>query len=715
MTEPSESPFHRLAALPRARRWAVIAALALPILILSSPFLFTSRCLYGRDFATYFRSHAILAKDAVDRDDAWPRWNERQYAGTPYLGDLQCSLHYPPHLLFLVMSPERAYGILFALHMAIAAGGLYRLTRFLGARRDAGLLAGIAYSVSFPVAAAMTAGHLTPYITPALTPLVLLLALRLCRRPAPGEMAGLAVAIGAVLLGGMPQFHYHLLLLGGALVAWKTAEARRESRPWRPILVAAAAAAALGFALASISLLPAFEVARHATRTAGSSFYDAEPISRAHAFIPENLISFFIPRFPWTRSAADLMNHDFWHEKAVYIGVLPLLLAGVALLNPKRGPVLYFGIAAGLALLDAAAHDLPFHSALSLLPGYGAYRVPARAVWVTVLSLCVLAALGWSDLADGRLSPHLVRRYLGVLGGAALVGVVAVCWKYRIFGESILFLTLLALSGSALLFARSHPRMLQAGILLTVADLCFFTGGAVSTVLPEEYARPPWYAQHIGPERNDYRLLDLTGFEQSPAAHGFRLLRGYGFPQPAGLPRLMSRAFADAPSPSPDTLSVGSRWVDPEVLNLLNVRWLVTAGSPPADRWTPRGQDGGRTLYENREARPRAFLHPAGPPLSIQTRTDTIQVGGRSSSPGTLILSESWMPGWKATLQGREIAPRLAFDALMAVDVPAGDWEVILRYDPGPWRTGRILSIGAGLGLAALLIAARRKLRFPVF
>ena len=164
-------------------RWVAEAvALLLPILIVSSPFLFGSRSLDGREFRAFFRSRAAYASEMAGRDGEWPRWNSRQYAGTPFLGDLHGSLHYPPNLLYLILPPERAFGLLFVFHMILAALGMYRLGRYFEFRRSAAVLGGVAYGISFSVAAHMDAGNLSHYVTPALAPWVLLLILRMIKR-----------------------------------------------------------------------------------------------------------------------------------------------------------------------------------------------------------------------------------------------------------------------------------------------------------------------------------------------------------------------------------------------------------------------------------------------------------------------------------------------------------------------------------------------------
>src|SRR5262245_4689353 len=210
-------------------RWVYEAvALLTPILILAGPFLFTSRSLLGRDIRTHLRTRAVYAREMSSKDGEWPRWNARQYAGTPFLGDLHGSLHYPPYLIFLHLPPERAFGFLFVFHMIVAAIGMYRLGRYLEFRRSAAVLGGVAYAVSFSVAAHMSAGSLGHYVTPALAPWVLTLILRMLKRVSMARIVLLAVAFGAVLLGGNPQDFPFLVLLCLGLIAWTAVDAGRR-------------------------------------------------------------------------------------------------------------------------------------------------------------------------------------------------------------------------------------------------------------------------------------------------------------------------------------------------------------------------------------------------------------------------------------------------------------------------------------------------------
>jgi hypothetical protein len=629
--------------LTRYRWLGESAALFLPILAVSAPFLFGPRSLDGREFRAFFRSRAAYAQEMTTRDGEWPRWNGRQYAGTPFLGDLHGSLHYPPNLLFLVLAPERAFGHLFVIHMIVAAIGMYRLGRYFEFRRSAAVLGGLAYGVSFWVAVHMSAGSLDHFVTPAMAPWVLLLLLRILKRVSTFRIVLLALALGAVLLGGNPQDLPPLLVLALGLIVWTAVDARRRKRPWKKAaLVPIAVSALLGLALSSASTLPALEVREHAVA----------------AFAPAEV-------------ARD------W--RILYIGILPTLVAILPFQAPRRGPTLYFAAAAAASLLPAL-----------LLP-----RLPLCSLWVVAFSLCGLAAMGWDGLSRGRYAPRTVVR---ILAGVAILAAVAagfVLWSSHAVLETAGPLGLLGITALIVTKLRARPVAIVAAVLVTSADLCFFAAREIRTLAEQDFASPPWYASRIGPERWEYRLLDLTTRDATPTLYGFRLLEGYGYP------RLRNLETARTP------------------LDDLNVRWVVTDRTPePSGSWREIGQSGSQRLLENLAVKRSAFLmspeENPGPPLKILRTANSIEVEGRTYQPGKLVVSESWMPGWKAYMQRREVPVHSGESALINVDIPAGDWYVALRYEPDVSRIGRIVSSSSVALLLALLVAGMKRSKLAI-
>ena len=82
---------------------------------------------------------------------------------------------------------------------------------------------------------------------------------------------------------------------------------------------------------------------------------------------------------------------------------------------------------------------------------------------------------------------------------------------------------------------------------------------------------------------------------------------------------------------------------------------------------------------------------------------------GSTPAAGVLRVSESFDPGWRATVDGRPTPVQIADLGQQAVFVPAGAHEVALRYEPRPWRVGLALSLGGGVAIAVLGFRIRRR------
>jgi hypothetical protein len=83
------------------------------------------------------------------------------------------------------------------------------------------------------------------------------------------------------------------------------------------------------------------------------------------------------------------------------------------------------------------------------------------------------------------------------------------------------------------------------------------------------------------------------------------------------------------------------------------------------------------------------------------------QVTVRAQGPGTLVLADTWYPGWTATVDGAPTDIARADVLFRAVALPDGPHTVVFRYSPG--RAGWALLGSAALGLALAGWAVRRR------
>jgi hypothetical protein len=85
----------------------------------------------------------------------------------------------------------------------------------------------------------------------------------------------------------------------------------------------------------------------------------------------------------------------------------------------------------------------------------------------------------------------------------------------------------------------------------------------------------------------------------------------------------------------------------------------------------------------------------------VAEEPEALTVETSSSGPAYLVLSDSFDPGWSATLDGRPVPIRPAYLAFRAVYLPAGTHRVEFTYRPAGFRAGLILS---SIGLTVCLV-----------
>jgi hypothetical protein len=198
-----------------------------------------------------------------------------------------------------------------------------------------------------------------------------------------------------------------------------------------------------------------------------------------------------------------------------------------------------------------------------------------------------------------------------------------------------------------------------------------------------------------------------------------------------------------------------SRWRWPGV-DLLGVRWFVTAGLPPQEAEVLRAhgfrqvQREAYYLLWERPAPPLARMQydvdvvpdprqrldmlragypllqramverpvaglarPSTPPqVQVARRDQTrVQLVVSTATDGLLVLADPWYPQWQVTIDGKPAELLRVDHTLRGVRVPAGSHQVVFTYrDRAMWR-GAGLTAATCVGLAAVWAVRRRRVR----
>jgi hypothetical protein len=154
---------------------------------------------------------------------------------------------------------------------------------------------------------------------------------------------------------------------------------------------------------------------------------------------------------------------------------------------------------------------------------------------------------------------------------------------------------------------------------------------------------------------------------------------------------------------------------DPQLLGLLNVRFIAAEFDLIEDDLVLSHRFGRTRLYENMKALPRAWLQEADAPPSQDAREVKIalwtpeRVELHAQGPGLLILSELAYPGWSVSVDGRLAELETAAGILRSVRLKEGEHEVIFFYRPFSLYLGLSLCIGTILFLVVGTHIGKRK------
>lgn len=349
------------------------------------------------------------------RQGILPVWASHLLGGFP-IAFSEYSLLSPLTWAFNALAPGgQGYNLSMAIHFTLALAGMYLFARSLGLARLPAWLSAVLYGYSGYMLASVHFDNFHSVF--GYTPLLLYLAGRLRHTPWPWVPL-FALLLGLTLLAGHPQLillAYLLVVLYLALLLSGRILARGLLAAWRPVgwfLVASALGAGLGL----YRWLPTLALVRDSVRGTGLSAEAAAEGSVApHAF----LLGLFLPGLEVPRVIRA--------EPLVFVGVLPLLLAGPALWRRYYRPLVLALL--GLAVVSLAlslGHWLPLYALLHKLPALSLFRDPVRYLFPLHLALALLAGFGLQEftaaLTQGREPLARLRGWLLAAGIALVVG-----------------------------------------------------------------------------------------------------------------------------------------------------------------------------------------------------------------------------------------------------------------------------------------------------
>ena len=467
-----------------------------------------------------------------------------------------------------------------------------------------------------------------------------------------------------------------------------------------------AAMAILGLGLGAVQLIPFYELVRENFRQGSVTYRQVV----GWAYPARRLIAFLVPNFfgnpahhsyfdifsrqtvPVTRNYyGQAINTIYWGiknyvEGGSYAGILPLLLALVAVLGRRARP--YVWIFAALALISLAlVFGTPLYALLYYgLPGIKQLHSPFRWIFPYTLSVAVLAGFGAQQLAaegtEGVISslrPHSslssLLGWIALLAGLGLVAALSLVFLFphaaiplaeramlglakapEAFADGRMFLSYqfrnflafaLALAASGAVFILHRRPRLWKPLALSVLtlDLLAFGYGFNPAADPRLLDFKPPVVEFL---QGDKGLFRITTYN-APGEKTFNANVGmfYDLQDVRGYDSIIPKQYVDYMAliyPQTELLynriapiyTKHREALDSPLLDLLNVKYVLTTQEIESPKYS-LVYDGEVRVYRNEGCMPRAFALPTG----CAVVADDVAEALRTYDPRHYVILES--------------------------------------------------------------------------
>jgi hypothetical protein len=710
----------------------------------------------GGDLVSFLWPQYSFAAETI-RSGSIPLSNPHLYSGMPFLADNQSGVLYPVNLLAFLIFPTMSYQVMEALtifHIWLAGAAMYAAMRLWpviltpmpsaaspkttlrvrfqakGVVRAAALVGAIAYMFNDVMVTHI--GNLNLIAVAAWLPLILALFARGLSERRSSWTIGSGVVFAIALLAGHAQMTAITLVGLLAVAVWQVivASSRRERAK---VAGLALLTPLITLGLTAMQLLPSLEMTRYSLR-AGLSYDEAT----AYSLPPAALASTFAP---WLFGRGAEAFWGPWERvETMYVGIVPLFLAGFAFTRQRRNSAWFFLGLGVLGLFIALGKYTPVYSWVHTLPVLSGLRVPARFILLSNFSLAALAALGLQRINAYEITLRRSFIWIGLVVVVAALTLFGAYWPLRPREQDwapVIWMFPIVLLATLTLFEMwRHVEMKRSinDVLIAFTAVELILSGSLIEI---DHNDPTLGYQHqamvdfLKSDGSMFRIENASDAWQPDAA----LLQGLydigGLFNPLGLASYETYRGGMGDRGSPLYNFLGTKYVlanknqppgdvsfvpvfngDPQLDVYLNTKALpraqlidrVIGVSSGEEAWqaihAPDFDPAKAAVIEGAEDRAGGVDQSAGRALAfVSYSNERVELSVRTESSAYLVLSDVYYPGWTATIDDQPTKLYPANFAFRAVLVPAGEHRVAFAFEPTTWQVGVVISALTLLGL----------------
>lgn len=698
----------------------------------------------------------------------WPLWNPYNFSGAPLLANFQSAALYPLNIIYLFVSQIAGWTILVFLQPFLLGFFTYLFARKISLSWVASLLAGISFSFCSYVIVWLEYNTVLQVIL--WMPLALLAIEHILSERKVVWMIILTLSLFASATAGHPQIFFYvftfcLVYSLYRIITFQQSIAKKKSF-WLVVILFS-----LSLGISAIQLLPGMELILYAARASHTytqliTKLLIQPQQLIMFFIPDffgnpatrnyliqdtyvgKMISIGI--IPLLFVSVSLQK---WKEALVrFFLIISILLLTLATNNPLAHLIYALPIGALTASGPTLIMFL-FCFSLSILAGYGVdvYQKKNISLWsffIWNIPLIFIITILWLLIGFGKHiglfadqnAVHIAMRNSivpTILLGISLFALV-VGKRQQKLGQAVLIgLVLLQLIDSWRAFQKFNP--------FVPAQAVFPTVPIITTLQQKNMTQSRVWgiddANSLPNVQTQYHLYSPEGYDPLYP-------KWYGeFIQVANTGKIVTQ-FTDATRSDASILSgsvsdFATNANKQKILNLLGVKYILSRTAIPDEQLL--FSDNGISIYENNNALPRTFVTTsyetyASPKSFAQkfftqknqktillskpiqknlTATltsvkitaytpNSVSLTTQTNGSALLFLSDTYYPGWKAFINGRETPILMADYAFRAIEIPSGESIVRFSYQPLSFILGATISLISCILIGGVLVSIKK-------
>lgn len=637
---------------------AIVAIIA-AITIFFHPFLFSNRLpipsdtivglyhpfrdLYAKNYPNGIPFKNFLITDPVRQQYPWrnivienfknmqlPLWDPYSFSGTPLLANIQSATFYPGNLFFFFFPFSYAWSILILLQPLVAGIFLYMYLRNLRVSIEGSILGALAFAFSGFFIAWLEWGtvlHVALWL-----PLTLLAIDKLVSsmRYQVFSMQNkkliiwssiYVISLTSAFFAGHLQTFFYLYSLALVYFFCRWFQFQRNIRLLILFLILNSLFIIITFAqwfsTIQLILLSARDV-------------DQNDWMKAGWFIPwQHAIQFIAPDFFGNPASLNYWSEWNYAEFVGYIGIVPLLMAILALFFRRDKKTLFFGTILFFSLFFAFPTflaNLPFIFSLPFI----STAQPTRLLFLVDFSLAVLAAFGFEHFLKNpkkSIAPLLILvTFFGFLWLFVFLGVrffsFVTIENIMIARRNLTLPTFLFLLASSfcvftIFFQKKKNAVVIFSILLivmTLFDLLRF-GTKFTSFTSSAYLFPQTsVTQFLQKQQGQFRIMTTDSRILPPNFSSMYKIQSVDGYDPIYLRRYGELIAASERGKSDINPPFGfNRIITPhnygsKIMDLLNVKYVLSLSDIASDKFIKVFQEGKTQIYENKNVLPRVFF-----------------------------------------------------------------------------------------------------------